>query len=43
MLIVVAIINFAGKSCKQRLITKEHIAMHTNVILLALYSNDKSF
>ena len=32
--------DITGKSCEQRLITKEHIATHTNLILLfkpALY------
>ena len=31
--------DITGKSREQRFITKEHIAMYTNLILLALYSS----
>ena len=37
--IVVVIFDVTSKSCEQRLITKGHIATHTNLILLALYSS----
>ena len=37
--IVIVINDVMDKSSEQRLITKEHIAMHTNLILLALYSS----
>ena len=39
--IVIVLNDVSSKSCEQGLITKEHIAMHTNLILLfkpALYS-----
>ena len=34
MYIVIVTNDVTGKSCEQRLITKEHIVMHTNLILL---------
>ena len=37
--IVIVINDITGKSREQRFITKEHIATHTNLILLALYSS----
>ena len=40
--IVIVINDIMSKSCEQRLITKGHIATHTNLILLlkpALYSS----